>query len=920
MKKRIILREKKSITRKTERTSTFFFHFHFHFCELIFKIKNPKQTLKNTHKLKLKLKQKRMGELWRSKEMQLVQLFIQKDAAHDTIDELGEVGLIQFQDLNPDVSSFQRYYVNEVKRFDEMERRLRFLSEQIKREEAQLSLGQTLVGVSGVEVTPLSDFDEHKRPVFDVDELEETLERHEGEVRDNNQSLEELLRGYVESLELKYVLLKGEIFFRGDNENGSSSSESSRRRSNGDYQQVGQHDEDSDDHGPKARLTRGMTATGIITGVILKAKLGTFERVLWRTLHGNLLQKSEDIDEEIEDPATGEMQEKAVFATFFHGEQSEIKIRKICEAFGAHIYECPADASRRQALLSEVEGRLEDAGRVIEGSRAQRRETLALISTRAEEWRDFVLREKAIYHVLNMCQNDPGKKSMVAQGWIPKERADDVLAALDAARKSSGESIPTVMEYVKTREEPPTYYPITPFTSCFYNIVDSYGTARYGEVSPTPLSIITFPFLFAIMLGDAGHALLMMLAAIAMIVAYPRLQGKKLNEIFDMLLGGRYMILLMSIFSIYTGLLYNEIFCIPYPLFQRTYHDNNTHGDCVYGGECVKDKNTYPFGIDPIWREADNELFIYNSLKMKVSIVFGVVQMLAGTVLSLFNHIHYRKPLDIIFGFVPQLLFMLCTFGYMTFLIFYKWLAPSVNSDSPYIINVVIDMFLKFGSLPDEDFLYNGQNAVQVALVIVIPKPIVQLILLKRAHKASSSSSNNYEHLETHSLINSSIEDKDDSEKQEAAQHDNGGAEAEAEAEEEHDDELAQFKFGDEFIQNAIHAIEYILGCISNTASYLRLWALSLAHSQLSIVFYEQVFVLGLKSGNCILMFVCFSVWGGATIAILLMMEALSAFLHALRLHWVEFMNKFYLGDGYPFTPFSNKTAVEEARAAEETK
>jgi len=40
-----------------------------------------------------------MGDLWRSQSMQLVQLFINLEAAHDTVDELGELGLVQFRDV-----------------------------------------------------------------------------------------------------------------------------------------------------------------------------------------------------------------------------------------------------------------------------------------------------------------------------------------------------------------------------------------------------------------------------------------------------------------------------------------------------------------------------------------------------------------------------------------------------------------------------------------------------------------------------------------------------------------------------------------------------------------------------------------------------------------------------------------------------
>merc|ERR1712146_762933 len=119
---------------------------------------------------------------------------------------------------------------------------------------------------------------------------------------------------------------------------------------------------------------------------------------------------------------------------------------------------------------------------------------------------------------------------------------------------------------------------------------------------------------------------------------------------------------------------------------------------------------------------------------------------------------------------------------------------------------------------------------------------------------------------------------------------------------------------GEVFIHQIIETIEFVLGTVSHTASYLRIWALSLAHQQLSLVFFQKTLTMGLEMDfplNGIALYFLFATWFGITVGVLLGMDVLECFLHTLRLHWVEFQSKFYHADGYKFEPYSIRKLVE---------
>ncbi|XP_076309435.1 V-type proton ATPase 116 kDa subunit a 1-like [Tachypleus tridentatus] len=139
-----------------------------------------------------------MGSLFRSEEMTLCQLFLQSEAAYACVAELGELGLVQFRDLNPDVNAFQRKFVSEVRRCDEMERKLRFFEKEIKKDD--------------IPVLDIEENVEAPQPREMID-MEAKFEKLENELKEVNTNAEALKKTFLELTELKHILNKTQIFF-----------------------------------------------------------------------------------------------------------------------------------------------------------------------------------------------------------------------------------------------------------------------------------------------------------------------------------------------------------------------------------------------------------------------------------------------------------------------------------------------------------------------------------------------------------------------------------------------------------------------------------------------------------------------------------------------------------------------------------
>jgi len=854
------------------------------------------------------LEEPNMG-LLRSEPMCSGTLVLPNNRARFFMDHIGRNMNVQFLDMHRHRTSPVRPYKKFIQRIDEIERLLRWLF-------TEISASNRKIVESSIENFLRHD---HYYKLETVETSVKNAHQRFERAKENNKGM---LLAQQQATEERYVLHAS-----AHSSTAGSSKESifsrlkgaRRRSSSSSANSLGYIDTE---HGVATTNDSPIQHSGAaffsqIAGVVPLADQERFARFVFRSTRGNAFTHFDQIPDPIFDRTTGKRVKKSVFAVHFQDRQAPSRqmhdhIMRICTQFGVNIYSWvtnPKESSKKirqlDALLDEKKIATEAYERVVGDIIATLIEKTVSGNSLIEDWRLFCAKEKANYATLNLFE---GNTTLRCDLWYPAKDEDQLQRLL--TQHSLGDSFASLVADKGVGLSPPTYFKTNELTGPMQTLIHTYGIPRYREISPVSFTVVTFPFLFGVMFGDVGHGLMLLGAGFYLVHKEDVLINTQ-----PILYQGRYTICMMGFFSIFAGLMYSEFFSLGINLFGSRWKHVPGQEEMVplYDIKNGLDPmmkfypfdNPYPLGLDPAWHGAINELNFVNSMKMKISVILGITQMCFGLFIRCMNAWNERNYIDFFGECVPMLMWFFCFFCYMDYMIIYKWVNVYPAPGPPSIIGNLISMVL-FSDLPtgnDSDGvevpieLFPDEKELEINLMyyLLVSAPalffIKPLLLWYQSRNIPTSKrkiKKAYTSLEQEDL---------------------------------HDDPNDKYHkphidMGEIMMHQAIEAIEFLLGSVSHAASYLRLWALSLAHQQLSSVLFQYV-IIGTMCRGTIATYIGFALWLGYSTYQFLCIGVLEVILHTMRLHWVEFMGTFYRGDGYLFEPFSFLTTLKQVREAE---
>ena len=447
------------------------------------------------------------------------------------------------------------------------------------------------------------------------------------------------------------------------------------------------------------------------------------------------------------------------------------------------------------------------------------------------------------------------EKTLMIEGWIPEENLNDIKKSIDEAthgtvtmialkgngiskHKSHNKHVQKEEESVSSNnpgkhghdegedEIPPSKFKFPSMIQPFQGIVNAYGVPSHREINPCILVAIAFPMFFGIMFADVGHGFILLL--VGLWALHVRKTKKVKSDIGEMIFNGAEAIMLCGFFSIFFGLFFGEIF---------GYHITEK----IPSTEAFLPLMRYMLS-EKMFHLVEHDETQLNKFKIKLAIVIGVIHILIGLVLNVYNKIKQGEFAEVV-GSISWLVFYVSTFGVLGILILWSLLDLE-----------------GYWELFDKEH----EGAITIFMELLMNTPLLYIAIISVLGM----------------FLGVGI----------------------AEIFLHRDVAMAKIAFG----HSAIEAVEGTLSSIGNTASYIRLFALNLAHVTLMAVFIEM-------AGEGISPISVFILLIGNVLVIVL--ETLVSLLHSLRLQWVEFFSKLGLSfDGYKYEPFIIKrelTAVK---------
>jgi V/A-type H+-transporting ATPase subunit I len=235
---------------------------------------------------------------------------------------------------------------------------------------------------------------------------------------------------------------------------------------------------------------------------------------------------------------------------------------------------------------------------------------------------ELIAAERAFEQAKGYCGKT--ESTRMIEGWMPTSRIEPIKSQLKSMCADE-----VIVKDWSSRDAPTRMQnPKLPVLSIFEKLTTGFGVPKSNEVDPTILWLVTYPLFFGFMFGDIGVGLAVMLFSC---LFYFRKKGGLvisdnayggLGGVFNLVIQGSPLLILSGAATFVIGFLYGTAF-----------------GSVEWFREIT--------GLPgPLWFEPFENI----SRMLRLSITIGVIHIISGLVLDIFNKLYIRDYRELISG------------------------------------------------------------------------------------------------------------------------------------------------------------------------------------------------------------------------------------------------------------------------------